>query len=146
MVKKRPKWPKKWWKNALAKVAILAISPKTSRSPCKNLHGRNGKSGKKRFALFALSALSASFATFATAFFDESAKSAESAEQKNDKTKTIIINRAGGYKKAGKWTLTYWITVRVRQHVCSCRYRDAKSTGNMCLRSPQWLKILGVSE
>lgn len=26
--------------------------------------------------------------------------------KKNDKTKTIIINRAGGYKKAGKWTLT----------------------------------------
>ena len=34
------------------------------------------------------------------------------------------------------WSLTYWITARGRQPVCNCRYRDAKSTGNMCLRSP----------
>ena len=33
-------------KNALAIIAILAISPKTSISPCKNLHGKLGKVGK----------------------------------------------------------------------------------------------------
>ena len=51
------------------------------------------------------------------------------------------------YKKSGRdspqRSLTYWITARGRQHVCNCRYRDAKSTGNMCLRSPHKLKFAG---
>ena len=42
-----------------------------------------------------------------------------------------------------KRSLTYWITARVRQYMCNCRYRDAKSTGNICLRSPPQIKICG---
>ena len=45
-----------------------------------------------------------------------------------------------------KRSLTYWITARVRQYVCNCRYRDAKSTGNICLRSPHKLKFAGTPD
>ena len=35
----------------------------------------------------------------------------------NKTTKQFIINRAEGYKRDGKWTLTYWITVK-RKKFC----------------------------
>ena len=35
----------------------------------------------------------------------------------NKTTKQFIINRAEGYKRDGKWTLTYWITVKMQKNL-----------------------------